>query len=396
MNQITSITDNIYWIGVNDRETELFEALWPLPKGVAYNSYLIDGEKVAIVDTVKNSYINSYLRNIKGVIGDRPIDYLIINHMEPDHSGSIKAIKNEYPNIKIVGNKKTLNFVEGFYGIKDGFHEVKDGDILDLGGRQLKFYLTPMVHWPETMMTYDQQDKVLFSGDAFGGFGNLDGGIFDDELNIEFYEDEISRYFTNIVGKYSPMVLRAISKLEEVDIQTICSAHGPIWRSNPQYIIDKYVKWSNQEAEDGVVIAYGSMYSNTEKMVEATARQLAKEGIKNIRVYNVSKTHMSYIINDVWRYKGLILASCTYNTGVFPLMDNLLRFLENKKIKNKTLGLIGSYSWSGESRDRLKDFAAQINCEPVHPIIEMKCAPTEKEFDDCAILAKKVAEGIKE
>ncbi len=396
MNKAIAVTDSIYWVGVNDRHTHRFEAIWPLPKGVAYNSYLIVDEKIAIVDTVKSSYIDQYLDNIRNIIGDKPIDYLIINHMEPDHSGAIKAIKTAYPDIKLVGNKKTMGFVKGFYQIKDNQQVIKDGDVLDLGQHQLKFYLTPMVHWPETMMTYDQKEQMLFAGDAFGGFGTLDGGIFDDQLNIDYYEDEISRYFTNIVAKYSPMVLRAINKLKEVDIKIIASTHGPIWRSNPQYIIDKYIQWSQQQTEEGVVIVYGSMYGNTEEAAEATARQLAQEGIKNIRVYNVSKTHISYIINDIWRYKGLILASCTYNTGIFPLMDNLLRFLENKKIKNHILGLIGSFSWSGESRDRLRDFASKINCDPLDPIVEIKYGPTEKEFDDCALLAKNMAKALQE
>ncbi|WP_027339160.1 FprA family A-type flavoprotein [Halonatronum saccharophilum] len=396
MDKVISITDSIYWIGVNDRQTDLFEALWPLPKGVAYNSYLIIDEKVTIVDTVKNNYIDSYIRNIKGVLGDREVDYLVINHMEPDHSGAIKAIKDAFPNIKIVGNKKTLAMIEGFYGLNDGGHLVGDGDELDLGGRKLKFYLTPMVHWPETMMTYDQKDKILFSGDAFGGFGTLDGGIFDDQLNIAFYEDEISRYFTNIVGKYSQMVLKAIDKLKDLDIGIVASTHGPIWRQDPNYIINKYSKWSKHQTEEGVVIAYGSMYGNTERLVEHLARELAQGGIKNIRVYNVSKTHISYIINDIWRYKGLVLASCTYNTGIFPYIDNLLRFLENKKIKNHILGLIGSYSWSGESIDRLTDFGGKVGIDPIQPIVELKQGPTDLEFEKVSELAINLIKTLKE
>ncbi|TDX53178.1 FprA family A-type flavoprotein [Orenia marismortui] len=396
MSNIVSITDDIYWIGVNDRSTELFEAIWPLPSGVSYNSYLIEDDKVAVIDTVKNTHIDSYLLNIKDLLGEREVDYLIINHIEPDHSGAIKAFKEAYPEITIVGNKKTIGLLEGFYKIVDNVKIIGDGDHLELGEHKLNFHLTPMVHWPETMMTYDSKDKILFSGDAFGGFGTLDGGIFDDEVNIEFYEDEIRRYFSNIIGKYTPMVQRAISKLDGLDIEVVASTHGPIWRDNPQRIIDDYSRWSKQDTEEGVVIVYGSMYGNTEKLVESVARNISKEGIKNIRVYNISTTHVSYIINDIWKYEGLILASCSYNTGIFPPMDYLLRILENKNLKNHSLGIIGSYSWSGGALSRLEDFAAKSGCDFIDPAIEMKCSPDNDDFDDAKLLAKNIAEKLKE
>jgi flavorubredoxin len=341
MSNVVSIVDDIYWIGVNDRTTELFEAIWPLPDGVSYNSYLIDDEEVAVVDTVKNTHIDSYLQNIEDTLDGRHPDYLIINHIEPDHSGAIKAFKDAFPEIKIVGNQKTMNLLEDFYEIEDNHVVVSDGDTIDLGEHQLHFHLTPMVHWPETMMTYEGETGILFSGDAFGGFGTLDGGIFDDEVNIEHYKTEIRRYYSNIVGKYSPMVQRAISKLSELDIEIVASTHGPIWRENPERIIADYDRWSKQKKEKGVVMVYGSMYGNTEKVVEDIARNLATEGIKNIKIHNISQTHISHIINDIWKYQGLILGSCTYNTGIFPKMDYLLRILENKNIKNHSLLLKG-------------------------------------------------------
>ncbi len=321
MDQDIPVTKDVFWIGVNDFETHLFESLWPLPMGVSYNAYMILDEKVALIDTVKGSFFATFLDKVKALLPDgKPVDYLIINHMEPDHSGAIKVLVEAFPDIKIVGNKKTRDFLEGFYGISDNFMVINDGDVLDLGKHKLKFYLTPMVHWPETMMTYDLTDGILFSGDAFGGFGALNGGIFDDVVDIEFYEDEVLRYFSNIVGRYSPMVQRAFKKLENVDIKIIAATHGPVWRDNPKQIIELYDKWSRYEAEKGVVLVYGSMYGNTQKMMEAVAQGLVEEGVEKVRIHNISVTHLSFIIRDIWRFKGVILGSCTYNMELFPPM----------------------------------------------------------------------------
>ena len=397
MNYAVPISDDIYWIGVNDRETHLFEALWPLPEGVSYNAYIICDEKVALVDTVKVNSSLSYLDKIENVLKNgKKVDYLIINHMEPDHSGSIKVLLKHYPDIQIIGNKKTMGFLEGFYGITKNLKVVGNGDTLDLGKHTLTFYLTPMVHWPETMMTYDEKDKVLFSGDAFGGFGTLDGGIFDDEVNISFYEDEIRRYFSNIVGKFGKTVLNAINKLKGLDIKTIASTHGPIWRENPARIIEDYRRWSAHETEEGVVIVYGSMYGNTEKMADKIARVLSDEGIENIRVFNVSKTHISYIVNDIWRFKGLILGSCTYNLGLFPPMDSLIRTLGNKLMQNRVLGIFGSYSWSGGGVKALTEFGQEGNWKLLEPIVEAQYAPKPHDIEQCTLLAKNMAKEVKD
>ena len=301
------ISDKVHWIGVNDRETTLFENFWPLDKGVSYNSYLINDDKIAVVDTVKFNKTDMFLAKIKEIIGDKDVDYLIVNHMEPDHSSSMQALVNAYPNMKIVGNKKTFPMIEGFYDITENFHEVGEGDELDLGYHKLKFFITPMIHWPETMMTYCQTEKILFSMDAFGGFGALDGGIFDDEVKIEDYEDEIRRYYSNIVAKYSPIVQKALKRFADLPINMICSTHGPIWRNDPSKIVNYYDKWSRYEAEEGVVIVYGTMYGNTAKMADYLARVLYENGVKQVKVYDASKTHVSYIISEIWRYKGLKL-----------------------------------------------------------------------------------------
>lgn len=391
-----SITDKIHWIGVNDRETTLFENFWPLDKGVAYNSYLINDEKVALIDTVKFNKTDQYIAKIKEIIGDKKVDYLVVNHMEPDHSGSMMAILANFPDIKIIGNKKTFTFIDNFYGIDSSyFLEVKEGDEISLGEHQLKFYLTPMIHWPETMMTYETTQKILFSMDAFGGFGALDGGVFDDEVNLEVYEDEIRRYYSNIVAKYSGIVQGALKKLGGLEINTICSTHGPIWRTCPQTIIDYYDKWSRYEAEEGVVIVYGTMYGNTAKMADYVARVVAENGIKNVKVYDASKTHLSYIISDIWRYKGVILGSCAYNSNLFPAMEAVINTLDHTGLKNRYLGIFGNRSWSGGGVNSLDAFAEKIKWERVGESIEATSTPKEREFKLLAALGKEMAEKVK-
>lgn len=391
-----NLTENIHFIGVNDRETHLFENLWPLDHGVSYNSYIINDEKVAILDTVKNTKMYDFLDNIQEIIGNKKIDYLIINHMEPDHSGSIKALKQRYPELTLVGNKKTIEFLEAFYGQFDNYLIIDDGDMLDLGQHKLRFYLTPMVHWPETMVTYEETEKVLFSMDAFGGFGSLDGSIFDDEINIEFYINEIRRYYSNIVGKFGAMVQKAIKKLTDaqIDIKIIAPTHGPVWRHDPSYIINLYDKWSKAEAEEGVVIVYGSMYGNTQKMADAIARTLAEKGIKNIRIYDASKTHVSYIISDIWRFKGVILGSCAYNTGLFPAMETVIHKIENSQLKNRYLGIFGTSSWSGGGVNNLDSFGQRIKWERVGPCVEAKSSPKEKDFELCNEIAVQMADKL--
>ncbi len=392
------LSENVHWVGVNDKETDLFESLWPLPEGISYNSYVINDDQVALIDTVKINYTDTYLEKVKDVIGNKKVDYLIINHMEPDHSGSIKSMREAFPEMKIVGNAKTMNFLEGFYGITEGTIVIEDGDELDLGTRTLKFYLTPMVHWPETMMTFDQKDKILFAGDAFGGFGSLNGYLFDDEVNVNHFEEEIRRYFSNIIGKYGPVVHRAISRLrQEIDeIGMVASTHGLVWREDPAHIIDEYDKWSQQQTEEGVVVVYGSMYGNTKVMAEAVARSLSENGIEQIKLFDVSRKDVSFIINDIWKYNGIVLGSCTYNTKIFPPMEYLLKSLESRNLKKRVLGIFGSYSWSGGALDRLEDFKEKVNCDLVEPVIESQFAPGRDILKKCYLLGKNVAEQIKE
>lgn len=389
------VKGKVHWIGVNDRRKRLFENIWPMDNGVSYNSYLILDEKTALVDTIEDRAAGNYIERIEKLLNGRKLDYLIINHMEPDHSGEIKAIFEHFKGVSLVGNQKTFKIVEAYWGIKDNLHQVDDGDSIDLGYHKLKFVMTPWVHWPETMMTYDTTDQILFSGDAFGSFGALDGGIFDDEVNFEFYEEEMRRYYSNIVGKYSNMVQKAFAKLKDVPVKVVAPTHGPVWRSKPEVVLGLYDKWSKYEAESGVVIVYASMYGNTEMMADYIARNLSKNGVKNIRIHDISRTHISHLINEIWKYNGLILGSCAYNSQMFPLMEQLTRELTHMGLKNKYLGLFGSYSWNGGGVKNLMCFAQEIGLELVAEPAEIYGKPSEEKYQQCDVLAQKMAEKVK-
>ncbi len=392
--QQVNLAEDIYYLGFNDRRTNLFENIWPIPHGISYSSYLIVDDKIALVDTVERSFIDDYLDNIEEIIGDRKVDYLIINHMEPDHSGALKAIVQKYPDITLVGNKKTFGFVESYYMKPVNVLLVHDDFVLELGKHKLQFQMIPMVHWPETMVTFEETNKILFSGDAFGSYGTLDGGIFDDEINLDFYEIEVMRYFTNIVGKYCPHTQRAIKKLAHLDIKMIAATHGPIWRTNLEWILSRYNKWSSYDLDRGVVIVYGSMYGHTQKMAEVIARQLSVRGIKNIRVYDASKTHSSYIINDIFKYRGFIVGSAAYNNSLFPNVETLLSTIEHMAPKNHLLGIFGNYSWNGGGVKNLKTFAEKIKWELVHDPIEEKGALKANNKEELIKLADSMADRL--
>jgi len=388
-----NITDNIYYVGVNDRNKSLFEGLWPLPNGVSYNSYLIDDEKVCLIDTVEVDFFTQFIEHIREVIGDRPIDYLVINHMEPDHSGSIALIKKYYPGIRIVGNKKTFQMMEGFYGISEDTVEVKNGDTLPLGRQSLSFVLTPMVHWPETMVTLC--GRVLFSGDAFGCFGALNGGIIDEQINCDAFWLEMERYYSNIVGKYGTPVQNALKKLQGVELDYICATHGPVWHQYIDKVIGIYDRLSKYETEPGLVICYGTMYGNTERAAEVIARAASEAGVKNIVVYNVSKTHHSYIIRDVFRYRGLIVGAPTYNTALYHEMDVLLSELAGKDIKNHLLGWFGSYGWASKAVSEIQRWNDErLHFEAVGTPVEIKQSLTAETKAQCEALGRAMAERL--
>ena len=392
------ITDKIFYVGVNDRNKSLFEGLWPLPNGVSYNSYLINDDKVCLIDTVEVDFFMPFLKNIQEVIGERPIDYLVVNHMEPDHSGSIALIKKYYPDIKIVGNKKTFGMMSGFYGVDADTVEVKNGDSIELGAHQLNFVLTPMVHWPETMMTLclTSNLSLLFSGDAFGCFGALNGGIIDAEINCDTFWLEMVRYYSNIVGKYGTPVQNALKKLAGVHLDYICATHGPVWHEHIAKVVDMYDRMSRYETEPGLVICYGTMYGNTERAAEVIARAASQAGVKNIVMYNVSQTHHSYIIRDVFRYRGLIVGAPTYNTGLYHEMDVLLSELAGTDLKgNHLLGWFGSFGWASKAVGEIARWNEEkLHFEAVGTPVEIKQSLTPETFDQCEALGRAMAEKL--
>ena len=397
MKQNTLIKGNVHYVGVNDREKPLFEGLWPLPNGVSYNSYLIDDEMVTLVDTVEVCYFEIFHQKIRNIIGDRPINYLIINHMEPDHSGSIKLIKQYYPDIIIVGNKQTFNMIEGFYGVTGQQYLVGDGDFLAIGKHKLHFYMTPMVHWPETMMTYDEIDGMLFSGDAFGTFGALDGSFLDTKIDVSHYWDEMVRYYSNIVGKYGGPVQKALGKLENVKINTIASTHGPVWTdpANIERVVSTYNDLSLYNGKEGVVIIYGTMYGNTQLMAESIASELSEQGIKKIIIHNANKSDPSYIIADVFKYKGLIIGSPTYNGQLYPRIEAILSDILLRDMKNRYLGYFGSSSWASVAVKRLADFVTKSKFELVADPVDMRHAMKDITEEQCLLLGKSMAERLK-
>ena len=382
-------------MGVNDRKKEKFEGLWPLPNGVSYNSYLIVDEKVCLIDTVEADFFSQFIENIREVIGDRPIDYIVTHHMEPDHSGSFALMRKYYPEVQVVGNKKSFDLLKGFYGLSGGEVEVKNGDTLCLGRHTLKFFLTPMVHWPETMMSLDEASQTLFTGDAFGCFGALNGGLVDSEINCEPFWLEMVRYYSNIVGKYGTPVQNALKKLAGEQFDYICSTHGPVWHEHLQRVVALYDRMSRYETEPGLVICYGTMYGNTERMAEEIARAASQAGVKNIVVYNVSKTHHSYIIRDVFRYKGLIVGAPTYNTGLYHEMDVLLSELANRDIKDHLLGWFGSYGWASKAVSKIREWnETALHFEAVGEPVEMKQALTPEVTEQCRALGRAMAEKL--
>lgn len=395
----TEITKGIHYVGVNDRHKHIFEGLWPLPYGVSYNSYIIADEKIALVDTVEADFFTQYLDNIRSVIGDRPIDYIIVNHMEPDHSGSLALIKKYYPNAKIVGNRKTFGMMQGFYRVgndADGDTvEVKNGDTLQLGSRTLAFTLVPMVHWPETMVTLDTTANVLFSGDAFGCFGALNGAYIDAEMNCDIYWDEMLRYYSNIVGKYGTPVQQALKKLAGVKMDYICSTHGPVWHEHIGRVVGMYDRLSRYEGADGLVIAYASMYGNTERAAEVIARAASEAGVKNIIMHDVSRTHHSYIIADIFRYRALILGAPTYNNGLYPQMESLLSELAGRDMKNRLLGWFGSFSWAGKAMKTIGEWnETRLHFEPVGTPVEIKQSLDEATTRACEELGRAMGERL--
>ncbi len=390
------LTDNIYYIGVNDRTTALFEGLWPLPAGVSYNSYLIDDEKTAVIDCVGPEFFEEHLANMRSVLGNRTVDYIVVNHMEPDHSGALALFRQFYPQARIVGNKKTISMLEGYYGI-DGADciAVADGTTLELGRHTLSFHLVPMVHWPETMVTYDSTSGTLFSGDAFGCFGALNGTVLDRDMDIEPYFPEMRRYYSNIVGKYATPVQNALKKLAAINIKMICPTHGPVWTEAAGRVIAEYDRMSRYEAAEGAVVVYASMYGNTRQMAEEVARGLSEAGIRKIVVHDAARTPLSFILSDIFTYKGLAIGATTYNGDVNPAVKAVLEAVKLREVKHRAMAAFGSFTWAGKAAKTISDFADNMGYTQPAPAVEMKQGFNPAAAKSCHTLGKALGEAIK-
>ena len=369
-----TLKGHVHYVGVNDRVKHRFEGLWFLPQGVSYNSYLIaDSEAVALVDTVDAAFFGEYIEKIQAIIGERPIDYLIVNHMEPDHSGSLALIRKYCPGVRLVGNAKTLEMVDGFYGARhEGDLCVGDGDSLSLGHHRLRFYLTPMLHWPETMMTYCETEGILFSGDAFGCFGALNGHIVDTEMDTHDYWPEMERYYAAILGKFGAPVQKGLQKLGSLDLRMICSTHGPVWVNEIGRAIETYRRFSAGETEEGLVICYGSMYGHTQRMAEAVAEGAAEAGMRRIVIHNLSVSQPSYVLLDIFRYSCVAVGGPTYNGGVFPVVEDLLKRLAGRSVAKHKLGVFGGFTWSSQAVKCIERYNEQMKMQLVSPPIEWK------------------------
>lgn len=353
MQSIRKVTEDILWVGCNDRRITLFENLFPVPKGVSYNSYLILDEKVTLMDTVDASATEQFFENLEAGLAGRSIDYLVVHHMEPDHAANIKLLLEKYPEIQVVASAKALQMIGQFFDLDLAGRsmEVKEGDTLSTGSHTFHFVAAPMVHWPEVLVSYDEKEKILFSADAFGTFGALNGTIFNDEVDFEReYLADARRYYANIVGKYGMQVQGLLKKAAGLDIQMICPLHGPIWRTDLGWFIDKYDKWSRYEPEEkAVVVLYGSIYGHTEQAVNALACALAEKGARNIAVYDVSRTHLSDLIGEIFRASHLVIACPTYNGGIYPPMENLLTDMKALSVQKRTVALMENGTWAAAS-----------------------------------------------
>ena len=387
---IRQLVNNIYYVGVNDRQKDLFENMLPLQYGVSYNSYLINDEKTVLVDTVEHPFVEQLINQVTSVLNGKPLDYLIVNHMEPDHSSGIKTLKLLYPDLQIILNAKTADMLNGYYGISDNLYIVKDGDTFSTGSKTLSFHFTPMVHWPEVMMTYVKEDELLFSADAFGCFGALNGAVIDSELDLTVHYNEMVRYYANIVGKYGLPVQNALKKLSGTPIKMICSLHGPVWKDEIAKVVGIYDTLSKYEAEPGVVIVYGSMYGHTEQMAEAVAEGAASI-TKNVKVYDVSRINASYILADIFRYKGFICGSPTYCNELYPEINSLLAKIKTRGIKNREFGCFGSFTWAGATLKNFKAFAEEMKWDCV-ATPEIKQNMTEEQYKELYNLGRVIAE----
>lgn len=391
---IIEIAQHIYWIGVNDTATTLFENLWPIDNGVTYNSYLIVDKKTVLIDCVEHEKVEELLNKKNELLGSRKIDYLVINHIEPDHSGGITLLKQHFPDITIIGNKATFKFLEGYYEITDGLHEVHNNHSLSLGSKQLQFIITPMVHWPETMVTYEAQSGTLFPGDMFGSFGALHHNLFDKADFEQQYLDEFTRYYANVLGKFDTNVKKALKKIESLKLSAIASSHGRVWKSNINKVLHYYHMFASHSAPNNqVMVLYGSMYGNTEKLISQVCSHLKISGIKVFK-HHASFSHPSYILRDMFLSSGVVIASPMHNKRIFPPVDYAMQMIERIGFKNKKAAVFGSKTWSAGIAEQLSNFIQQCGWQLVNAPFENLCAPTPAMHENAIRTAQALADAL--
>lgn len=396
---VKKIKDDLFWVGGTDRRLALFENAYPIPRGVSYNAYVLKDEKTVLFDTVDWAVSSQLFENLEAVLGGRALDYVIVNHMEPDHCATLEDVVRRYPEVKVVCNAKTVDIIKQFFDfdIDSRAVIVKENDTFCTGKHTYTFVMAPMVHWPEVMVTYDTTDKILFSADAFGTFGAMNGNLFADEVNFERdWLDDARRYYTNIVGKYGASVQTLLKKAAGLDIQMICPLHGPVWRENIGWYVDKYLTWSSYAPEEkAVMIAYGSIYGNTENAANILACRLADRGIRNIAVYDVSSTHPSVMVAEAFRCSHLVFASATYNGGIFTSMERVLSDLKAHALQNRTVAVIENGSWGMVAARQMKDMIAGMkNMEILESTVSIKSSLKAGQEADIEALADAIAASL--
>ena len=395
------VLDDLIWVGADDRRLACFEGVYGVPDGVSYNSYVMLDEKTAIFDTVDKAVYQTYFENISHALDGRKPDYLVISHMEPDHAYTIEALLAHYPDIKLVCNSKIETMLKNFFRGVDfsgRLHIVKEGDVLELGRHRISFVMAPMVHWPEVMMSYDLTDKILFSADAFGTFGALNGRLFADEADF-FAEnlDEARRYYTNIVGKYGPQVQAVLKKAAALEISYVCPLHGFVWRKDFGRFLEKYLLWSSYTPEENsVLLAYASVYGHTENAANILAAKLVERGV-TVRMYDTSVTPASYILSDAFRCGHLVFAATTYNAGIFVTMENLLHDIANHNLQNRRIAVMENGSWAPTSGKQMRDILGTLkNCEFIGENITIRSSLAEDQLPALDALADEIAADIKD
>ena len=397
---VKRINDDLFWVGGTDRRLALFENAYPIPRGVSYNAYLLLDEKTVLFDTVDRAITEQFFENIDALLKGRALDYVVVNHMEPDHCATLGEIVLRYPGVQVVCNPKTIPIIKQFYNfdIDSRAIVVKENDTLCTGRHTFTFLMAPMVHWPEVMVTYDTTDKTLFSADAFGTFGAMNGNLFADEVNFERdWLDDARRYYTNIVGKYGPSVQTLLKKASGLDIRTLCPLHGPVWREDISWYVDKYLTWSSYEPEEkAVMIAYGSIYGNTENAANILACKLAERGIRNIAMYDASSTHPSTIISEAFRCSHLVFASATYNGGIFSSMEHVLMDLKAHNLQNRTVALMENGSWGVLSGKQMKEIIGSMkNMTILEQMVTVKSSLKESQIEELDSMADAIVESMK-